>query len=161
MLRLSEWTLTLMTSHKKKGANENFELVYRETWETDLVEISGMDWDQKEKLDVTLERPDVTLYGLIELPVCHFVCLLVWLFLLGCVCTRMFAVAFAFILEDCVLPVSVCHPTPPAKMRFLKIVDLCFNQPTPSPPQTPPHSLPFPSVLPVNSGQPLPKSCHL
>lgn len=33
-----------------------------------------------------------------------FVCLLVWLFLLGCVCARMFAVAFAFILEDCVLP---------------------------------------------------------
>lgn len=38
-----------------------------------------MDWDQNEKLDVTLERPDVTLYGLIELPVCHFVCLFVGL----------------------------------------------------------------------------------
>lgn len=36
----------------------------------------------KEKLDVTLERRDVTLYGLIDLLVCHF---FVWLFLLGCV----------------------------------------------------------------------------
>lgn len=34
---------------------------------------SGIQWDYKEKLDVTLERPDVTLYGLIELLVCHFV----------------------------------------------------------------------------------------
>lgn len=51
-----------------------------------MIEISGIDWDQNEKLDVTLERPDVTLYGLIELPVCHFVCLSVWLFLLGCAC---------------------------------------------------------------------------
>lgn len=35
----------------------------------------------KEKLDVTLERPDVTLYGLIDL----FAIFFVWLFLLGCV----------------------------------------------------------------------------
>lgn len=41
------------------------------------------------------------------------------LFCLG-VCQRMFAVFFAFILEDCVLPVSVCHPTQPTKMYFLK-----------------------------------------
>lgn len=66
-----------MTSHKT-GANENFELVYRRTWEMDLMETSGTDWDQNEKLDVTLERPDVTLYGL-NLPVCHFVCLFVGL----------------------------------------------------------------------------------
>lgn len=47
----------------------------------------------KEKLDVTLERPDVTLYGLIDMIVCLFflvVCFVVfvvfvWQFLLGCV----------------------------------------------------------------------------
>lgn len=44
---------------------------------------SGIEWDQKEKLDVTLERPDVTLYGLIELPVCHFVFCFFWLFYWG------------------------------------------------------------------------------
>lgn len=50
---------------------------------------SGIEWDQKEKLDVTLERPDVTLYGLIELPVCHFVFLLFFsVVLLGCACVR-------------------------------------------------------------------------
>lgn len=51
---------------------------------------SGIEWDQKEKLDVTLERPDVTLYGLIELPVCHFVFffLLFLVVLLGCACVR-------------------------------------------------------------------------
>lgn len=48
----------------------------------DLIMTSGIEWDQKEKLDVTLERPDVTLYGLIELPVCHFV-FFVWLFYWG------------------------------------------------------------------------------
>lgn len=84
---------------------------------------SGIEWDQKEKLDVTLERPDVTLYGLIELPVCHFVFFFLVVFgcFIGvCVCQRMFAVVFAFIFEDCVLPVSVCHPTQPCKDVFLK-----------------------------------------
>lgn len=52
-----------------------------------------------------MERPDVTLYGLIELLVCHLVFLFVWLFYWGA-CVRMFAVVFAFIFEDCVLPVS-------------------------------------------------------
>lgn len=44
-------------------------------------------------------------------------------FLFGCfigVCVRMFAVVFAFIFEDCVLPVSACHPTQPAKMYFFE-----------------------------------------
>lgn len=47
----------------------------------------GLNGIKKEKLDVTLERPDVTLYGLID-----FACLPFWLFflfglavLLGCV----------------------------------------------------------------------------
>lgn len=40
--RLSKW--------KKKGANENFELVYRETWEMDLVEINRMVWDPTRNL---------------------------------------------------------------------------------------------------------------
>lgn len=87
-----------------------------------MIEISWIDWDQNKKLDVTLERPDVTLYGLIELPVCHFVCLFVGLavFIGVRVCHRMFAVAFAFIFEDCVLTVSVCYLTQPAKMHFFK-----------------------------------------
>lgn len=85
----------------------------------DLIKISGIEWDLKEKLDVTLERPDVTLYGFIELLVCHFILFCFVLFCLG-VCQRMFAVFFAFILEDCVLPLSVCHPTQPTKMYFLK-----------------------------------------
>lgn len=80
----------------------------------------GLNGIKKEKLDVTLERPDVTLYGLIDfacLPFWLFFLFLVWLFYWD-VCQRMFAVVFAFILEDCVLPVSVCHPTRPAKMCF-------------------------------------------
>lgn len=51
----------------------------------------------KEKLDVTLERPDVTLYGLIELLFVQF-CLA-----FSGLCVRMFAVVFAFIFEDRVL----------------------------------------------------------
>lgn len=75
---VSEWTLTLMTSHKKEPTK--YFLVYRDLWEMDLDQ-DQRDWmGLKEKLDVTLERPDVTLYGLIELLVCLFC------FLLGCVC---------------------------------------------------------------------------
>lgn len=36
----------------------------------------------------------------------------------------MFAVVFAFILEDCVLPVSVCGPTHATKMYFLNTPSL-------------------------------------
>lgn len=36
-----------------------------------------------------------------------------------CVCVYVCQRMFAFILEDCVLPVSVCHPTRPAKIFFL------------------------------------------
>lgn len=47
-----------------------------------------------------------------------FCFLFVWQFS-WVVCQRMFAV-FSFILEDCVLFVSVCHLTSPAKMHFFK-----------------------------------------
>lgn len=73
-------------------------------------------------------------------------------FLFGCfigVCVRMFAVVFAFIFEDCVLPVSACHPTQPAKMYFFEYSHLCFN------PQL--SSFPLPSVLLFGRGQRLPK----
>lgn len=49
-----------------------------------MLKTRGIEWDLKEKLDVTLERPDVTLYGLIDLLVCHFVLFFVFLFLFGC-----------------------------------------------------------------------------
>lgn len=55
----------------------------------------GLNGILKEKLDVTLERPDVTLYDLIELLLVEFFAL-VFFFFLG-VCVRMFAVVFAFI----------------------------------------------------------------
>lgn len=67
----------------------------------------------KEKLDVTLERPDVTLYGLIELLFVQF-CLV-----FSGLCVRMFAVVFAFIFEDRVLSsISLstyitCYSPPP------------------------------------------------
>lgn len=52
----------------------------------------------REKLDVTLEKPDVTLYGLIDLVICLFFFFPpLWLFF-G-VCVRLFAVVFAFILR--------------------------------------------------------------
>lgn len=57
----------------------------------------GLNGILKEKLDVTLERPDVTLYGLIDLRFVQF-CLV-----FSGVCVRMFAVVFAFIFEDHVL----------------------------------------------------------
>lgn len=83
---------------------------------------------KKRNLMSLWKRPDVTLYGLIDLLVCHFVCFLflVWLFYWS-VCQRMFAVVFAFILEDCALPVSVCPPTQLAKMHFFKKLHLCLK----------------------------------
>lgn len=77
----------------------------------------GLDGIGKEKLDVTLERPDVTLYGLIELLFCSV--LLVLGFFFSGVCVRMFAVVFAFIFEDCVLSslslstYITCYSPPP------------------------------------------------
>lgn len=50
-----------------------------------MIKNSGTEWDLKEKLDVTLERPDVTLYDLIDLLVCHFVFFIFVAVLLGCV----------------------------------------------------------------------------
>lgn len=69
---------------------------------------------------------------------CHFVWL-DWLALfcfIGVCVRECLLLYFAFILEDCVLPVSVCRPTPPAKMYFL---NLCFNPPSslPSLPTSP------------------------
>lgn len=73
-----------------------------------------------------LERPDVTLYGLIDLFVCRFVFLADFIM----VGVRMFAV-FAFMLEDCVLLASVCHPS--CKDVFFKYSICIFT----------PSSLPF------------------
>lgn len=130
----SEWTLTLMTSHIKKK---------RSQWEL----LTGL----QRKLGGGLDRDQWDWLGSERETWCHFGeawCHFVWFDWTAClpfclfvglavfigvrVCHRMFAVAFAFIFEDCVLPVSVCHPTPPAKMHFLKIVHLCFNPPPPS-----------------------------
>lgn len=108
----------MLTSHKEEPTSTFWFTQNYWGW-TLKIKNSRIEWDLKEKLDVTLERPDVTLYDLIDLLVCHFV--LFSLFLLPFywgVCQRMFAVVFAFILEDCVLPVSVCHPTTPAKKYF-------------------------------------------
>lgn len=93
-----------------------------------MIKTSGIEWDEKEKLDVTLERPDVTLYGLIDLLVCHFCFLFSFCFffsfclalLLGCVSECL----LLYLLEDRVLPVTVCHPTSPAKMYFLNTPSL-------------------------------------
>lgn len=110
-----------LADQTQRGANEYF-LVYREFWE--------MDWSDKDQWDwMGLKRETWCHFGKAW---CHFVwfdwiaclpfCFFVF-FLFGCfigVCVRMFAVVFAFILEDCVLPVSACHPTQPAKMYFFE-----------------------------------------
>lgn len=98
----------------------------------------GLNGILKEKLDVTLERPDVTLYDLIELLFVQF-CLV----FLGCVCQNVCCCIFAFIFEDRVLLLSVCQPTQSA---ILSPLHLCFN---PLPPPT--------SVLQFSRGHCLPK----
>lgn len=97
---VSDWTLTLLTSHKEEPLRTFWftENHGRWTW----LSSGGLNLGGgEEKLDVTLERPDVTLYGLIDLVVCRFLFLFFCFLLLffGCVCVRLFAVVFAFILR--------------------------------------------------------------
>lgn len=53
--------------------------------------------------------------GLMSLCMVGLNCLFAVLVLRGCVCVRMFAVVFAFIFGNCVLPVLVCQPTQPER----------------------------------------------
>lgn len=70
----------------------------------------GLDGIGKEKLDVTLERPDVTLYGLIELLFCSVLLVLGFFFFLGCVSECLLLCLLLF-LRTVFSLLSVCQPT--------------------------------------------------
>lgn len=118
---VSEWTLTLMTSHKKEPMSTL--LVYREFMGDGLYH-DQWDW-MGSKRETWCHFGEAWCHfvwfdWIACLPFCFFFLVVFGCFIGVCVCQRMFAVVFAFIFEDCVLPVSVCHPTQPCKDVFLK-----------------------------------------